>query len=81
KDINPCMTEEYDGIIGLIAAVEAGRGVAFLSASARCLAGPRLRLIPIRPALDDVIVGTLTRNTPPPLAEKFLLVLKQAVKG
>jgi DNA-binding transcriptional LysR family regulator len=80
KDINPCMTEEYDGIIGLIAAVEAGRGVAFVSSSVRCFAGPRLRLIPIRPPLDEVAVGALTRLTAPPLAEKFLLILKQAVK-
>jgi len=79
KDINPCTTEEYDGIIGLIAAVEAGRGVAFLSSSARCLAGPRLRLIPIRPALGQVNVSVLTRNPPPPLAEQFCAVLKQAV--
>ena len=81
KDITPCNTEEYDGVIGLIAAVEAGRGVAFVSSSVSCLAGPRLRLIPIRPALDDVVVGTLTKAPPSPLAEKFRLVLKQAING
>ncbi len=77
--ISPCNVEEYDGVIGLIAAVEAGRGVALVSSSIQCLAGPRLRLIPIRPALDDVIIGALTLTQRSPLAEKFLLALKQAI--
>ncbi len=81
KGINPCNLEEYDGVVGLIAAVEAGRGVAMVASSIACLAGPRLRLIPLRPPLDDIEVGVLTRTPHPPLAEKFLLALKQAVKG
>ena len=81
KDFNPCNTEEYDGVIGLIAAVEAGRGVAFVASSASCLAGPRLRLIPIRPPLGDITVSVLTQVPPPPLAEKFILALKQAIKS
>ena len=81
KDFNPCNTEEYDGVIGLIAAVEAGRGVAFVASSVSCLAGPRLRLIPIRPPLGDITVSVLTQVPPPPLAEKFILALKQALKS
>ena len=81
KDFNPCNTEEYDGVIGLIAAVEAGRGVAFVSSSVSCLAGPRLRLIPLRPPLGDITVSVLTQVPPPPLAEKFILALKQALKS
>jgi len=81
KGISPCNFEEYDGVVGLIAAVEAGRGVAMVASSISCLAGPRLRLIPVRPALDDVIVGILTRDQRSPLTEKFLAALRQAVKG
>jgi DNA-binding transcriptional LysR family regulator len=81
KGISPCSMEEYDGVVGLIAAVEAGRGVAMVSSSITCIAGPRLRLIPVRPPMDDVVVGVLTGISRPALAEQFLLVLKQAVKG
>jgi DNA-binding transcriptional LysR family regulator len=80
KGLDPCRTEEYDGVVGLIAAVEAGRGVAMVASSIHCLAGPRLRLIPVRPPLNEVVVGVLTVSPCPPLAEKFLLALKQAVK-
>jgi DNA-binding transcriptional LysR family regulator len=80
KGISPCAVEEYDGVVGLIAAVEAGRGVAMVATSIHCLAGPRLRLIPVRPPVDDVVVGALTTSPSSPLAEKFLLALKQAVK-
>jgi DNA-binding transcriptional LysR family regulator len=81
QGLNPCSTEEYDGIVGLIAAVEAGRGVAMVASSTRCLAGPRLRLIPLRPSLNQISVGALTRAQLTPLAEKFLSVLKQSVKS
>ena len=80
KGLDPCKTEEYDGVVGLIAAVEAGRGVALVASSISCLAGPRLRLLPIRPPLEEVVVGALTLSTRPPIAEKFLVALKQAVK-
>jgi len=81
KGISPCAIEQYDGIIGLIAAVEAGRGVAMVASSITCLAGPRLRLLPLKPPLEEVIVGALTKSPRSPLAEKFLLALKQAVKA
>jgi DNA-binding transcriptional LysR family regulator len=80
KGISPCAMEEYDGVVGLMAAVEAGRGVAMVSSSLRCVAGPRLRLIPLRPPLAEVVVGVLTLSPRPPVAEKFLLALKQSVK-
>ncbi len=80
KDLNPCMFEEYDGIIGMIAAIEAGRGVAFVASSIACLAGPRLRLIPLKPPLEEVVVGALMMETPSALVEKFLLALKRAIK-
>ena len=80
KPFSPCQIEEHDGATGLIAAVEAGRGVAIVASSMKCMAGPRLRLIPVRPSLGQVVVGALTASPRPPLAEKFLAALKQAVK-
>lgn len=80
KPFNPCQVEEHDGATGLIAAVEAGRGVAIVATSMKCMAGPRLRLIPLKPAVGQAVVGALTI---PPLsssAEKFLVALREAVK-
>jgi LysR family transcriptional regulator, benzoate and cis,cis-muconate-responsive activator of ben and cat genes len=81
KPFSPCQVEEYDGATGLIAAVEAGRGIAIVTTSMRCMAGPRLRLIPLRPVPGQAIVGALTAGTLSPLVEKFMSALKQAVKG
>jgi DNA-binding transcriptional LysR family regulator len=81
QGMSPCNFEEYDGVVGLIAAVEAGRGVAMVASSIACLAGPRLRLIPVRPPLEDILVGVLTRTPRAPLAEQFFAALKLAVKG
>ena len=41
----PQLAEEHDSVSSLIAAVESGRGVALVSQSLACLAGPRLKLI------------------------------------
>ncbi len=46
----PQIAEEHDGITSLIAAVEAGGGVALVIESVVCLTGPRLKLIPLSPA-------------------------------
>lgn len=40
---------EHDSAASLIAAVESGSGVAIVTESMGCVAGPRLRLLPIRP--------------------------------
>ncbi len=80
RALNARMMEEYDGATGVIAAVEAGRGVAIVAASLSCIAGPRLHLLPLRPAVEEVVVGALTLSPGPPMAEKFLTALKRAVK-
>jgi DNA-binding transcriptional LysR family regulator len=81
KPFSPCQVEEHDGATGLIAAVEAGRGVALVSTSMRCMAGPRLHLLPLKPALEPITVGALVPMPMTPMAEKFLVALRQAVKG
>lgn len=46
---NPPIAEAHDSVTSLIAAIEAGRGVAIVPDSLACLAGPRLKLIPLTP--------------------------------
>jgi DNA-binding transcriptional LysR family regulator len=53
----PRILEEHDSVSSLIAAVEAGNGVAVASQSLTCTAGPRLRLIPFSPAPPPLVVG------------------------
>ncbi len=72
----PVVAEEHDSVTSLIAAVEAGRGVAIATSSLRCMAGPRLKLLPIRPTLPPVIMGIMYI---PPLsqpAEQFVTAVK-----
>lgn len=73
---NPVVAEEHDSVTSLIAAVEAGRGVAIAPLSLRCLAGPRLKILPILPALPPLIVGVMYL---PPLSkpsERFVAAVK-----
>lgn len=80
RTLDPCRVEEYDSATGLIAAVEAGRGVAFVASSMQCLAGPRLKLLTFVPALPPVIVGALYADPVPPLAHHFILAVRAAAK-
>jgi DNA-binding transcriptional LysR family regulator len=59
---HPLIAEEHDSVTSLIAAVEAGRGVALAPESLACLAGERLKMLPITPALPQVVVGALWRR-------------------
>ena len=79
-EFNPCQMEEYDSATGLIAAVEAGRGVAMVASSMQCLAGPRLKLLPFSPALPPLVVGALFSPPAGLLAAQFILAVKQAAK-
>jgi DNA-binding transcriptional LysR family regulator len=53
----PQIVEEHDSATSLIAAVEAGRGVALVSQRLECLAGPRLKVRPLQPAPPPLVVG------------------------
>jgi DNA-binding transcriptional LysR family regulator len=77
--IEPRALEEHDSATSLIAAVEAGRGIAMVSTSMKCLAGPRVKLLPISPALPPIIVGALTTQSISPLAAQFIIAVKKAV--
>jgi DNA-binding transcriptional LysR family regulator len=75
----PRVAEEHDGITSLIAAVEAGGGVALVSESVACLAGPRLKLIPLSPAPEPLVIGAAwSERGLAPAAERFLKCAKES---
>lgn len=74
----PHAAEEYDSATGLIAAVEAGRGVAIVTSSLQCLAGPRLKLLPVTPKLPPLLLGALRRRTVSPLTQQFIDAVRQS---
>ncbi|MBI2947810.1 MAG: LysR family transcriptional regulator [Verrucomicrobia bacterium] len=53
----PRIAEEHDSVSSLIAAVEAGNGVAIAPQSLSCTAGPRLKLVPLSPAPAPLVIG------------------------
>ena len=52
----PQVAEEHDSSTSLIAAVEAGRGVALVQKNFDCFAGPRLKVRPVSAALHPFVV-------------------------
>ncbi len=69
----PRIAEEHDSVTSLIAAVEAGRGVALVPSCLACLAGPRLKVIPLSEPGPPIIVGAIMRaNEKSPLVQKFI---------
>ncbi len=73
------IAEEHDSVTSLIAAVEAGRGVALVASSLRCMAGPRLKLLPIHPALPPLVMGVMYLKPLAPAAENFVGILRVAL--
>jgi DNA-binding transcriptional LysR family regulator len=68
----PVFSEEHDSVTSLIAGVEAGHGCAIVPSCVACMAGPRLKLIPLKPAGAPLVVGILLREKPSPVAEEFV---------
>jgi DNA-binding transcriptional LysR family regulator len=60
--LKPRIVGEHDSISSLIAAVESGRGLAIVSSGVACMAGPRLKLLPLRPAPPPISVVALWRR-------------------
>jgi DNA-binding transcriptional LysR family regulator len=76
----PRIVEEHDSVSSLIAAVEAGNGVAIAAKSLTCTAGLRLKLIPFSPALAPLIVGAAWANGGlTTAAERFLKCARETV--
>ena len=57
--LKPNFAEEHEGGTGIIAAVEAGRGIALVPSSLACIVGTRVKLIPLKPALPPILVGAV----------------------
>jgi DNA-binding transcriptional LysR family regulator len=51
------IAEEHDGVNSLIAAVEAGAGVAVAPETLACFSGPRLKLLPLTPGPRPLVIG------------------------
>ena len=78
----PRIAEEHDGVTSLIAAVEAGRGVALVPSCLACMVGARLKLIPLKPAGAEIVVGAAwKRDLLSPTVEKFIAAANDARSG
>lgn len=58
----PRIVEEHDGVTSIIAAVESGRGFALVPQCVESMAGPRVKLIPVKPAPMPIPVGAAWKN-------------------
>lgn len=75
----PIISGEHDGIASLIAEVEAGSAVALVSESVACIAGPRLKLIPLSPPSEPLIIGAAwSKRGLDAIGEQFLKCAKDA---
>ena len=73
----PRFAEEHDGVTSLITAVEIGRGVALVPSCLACMVGPRLKLIPLKPAAGIIVVGAVSKSTARlPVVETFIAAMK-----
>ena len=58
----PRIAEEHDGVTSIVAAVESGGGLALMPSCVACMAGPRLKLIPMAAPAPEIPVGAAWRN-------------------
>jgi len=74
----PQIAEEHDSSTSLVAAVEAGRGVALVPKNFDCFAGPRLKVRPVLPALPAFVVGVAHAKEIGAAAREFVAAVKTA---
>jgi LysR family transcriptional regulator, benzoate and cis,cis-muconate-responsive activator of ben and cat genes len=80
--VMPHIEEEHDSIASLIAAVEVGNGVALVTESLACIAGPRLCLVKIAPEPEPLIVAAVWPESGlSPAAQRFLACAQSAAEG
>ncbi len=81
EKVKPRIAEEHDSVASLIAAVEAGSGVALVTESLACVAGARLKFLKLSPAPQPLILGAAWVKDKDGLtaaAEQFLKSAKRA---
>jgi len=77
----PRIVEEHDSVNGLIAAVESGTGLAIVTETLTCMAGLRLKLIPISPSPAPLVVGLVfSRKRLGATGDRFLNRAKESSK-
>jgi DNA-binding transcriptional LysR family regulator len=76
----PVIAEEHDSATSLIAAVEAGHGVALVQQGFDCLTGPRLKVRPIYPAPAPLVVGVAYPQKAHSVATKNFIAAAHRVK-
>ena len=77
----PQIMEEHDSATSLIAAVEAGRGIALVSQHFDCLSGPRLKLRPLQPAPPPLVIGITCRKGKMAAMTKNFIAASRRAKG
>ena len=78
----PVVASEHESGASLVAAVEAGYGLALASRSLACSIGARLKLIPVAPEPEPLVIGAAwLAEGLPPVAERFLRCAKEAAKA
>jgi DNA-binding transcriptional LysR family regulator len=78
----PRFAEEHEDGSSIIAAVEAGRGIALVPSSLACIVGTRVKLIPLRPALPPIPVGALwLKENNSALVKKFVAAASPKFSG
>jgi LysR family transcriptional regulator, benzoate and cis,cis-muconate-responsive activator of ben and cat genes len=74
----PRIVGEHDGVSSIIAAVEAGRGFALVPSCVASMVGPRLKLLPLKPALPAVpVVAIWRRESETELVKNFIAAARQ----
>jgi len=74
----PRVAEEHDGITSIITAVESGRGYALVPEPTICMAGPRVKILPLKPDGEKICVGAIWKKGPVlPLVEKFVAAARE----
>jgi LysR family transcriptional regulator, benzoate and cis,cis-muconate-responsive activator of ben and cat genes len=78
----PKIAEEHDSVTSLIAAVEAGRGVAMVLDGFKALAGSRLKLCRVSPAPTPHFVGiAFLKGRQSPTAAQFLEIVRRTAEA
>jgi DNA-binding transcriptional LysR family regulator len=79
--LKPNFAEEHEGGTSIIAAVEAGRGIALVPSSLACIVGTRVKLLPLKPALPPIPVGAVwLKENGSELMKKFIAAAGPATK-